>query len=378
MKGSRGSAEGRQWARVAAVLAVVLSASALGALVLVPDDIPTPSEADGSAVLRAETVARPAVASETETATATPTATPRPPQNPWRSDPVVVGVTNRADPNRSYAPLVGAALDYWNADGGVHGGYAANYSLRPNASHPDLTVVFVPTIHRCGHRDEESVVGCAPKLRADDYRPDGVTVRIEGDLDDASTVTTLKHELGHTLGLSHDYGDILPFMNASVNTRRRPMTDAVNKTNPWEKASLGVYVNYTATVHESERAGYAVEIREGLAYWNDGAEGYAPTNLTLSLVQNESAADVVVTFAESVDTADGTGYLVRSGGVDPDGDGRIETFTHATVTLSERGDADLIDWSVAAAVGYLLGDTDPDERAPPFDGDVERMDEWTD
>ena len=371
MKGSRGSVGVRRWAYVAAVLAVVLSASALGGLLLVPDDPSAPNEAGDSAARSSGTAARPAVASQT------PTATPRPPQNPWRSDPVVVGVTNRADRNRSYVPLVAAALDYWNADGTDHGAYAANYSLRPNASDPEIAVVFVPTIDRCGYKDAESVVGCAPKLGADDHEPDGVTVRIEGNLDDASTITTLKHELGHTRGLSHDYNDTLEFMNASVNTSRRPMTDAMNKTNPWESTSLGVYVDYEG-VHEYERAGYATEIREGLGYWNDGAEGYTPENLTLSLVANESAADVVVTFADSVDTADGTGYQVRSGGTDPDGDGRVETFTHATVTLSERGDEDLMDWSVAAAVGYLLGDTDPDERAPPFDGDVENMDEWTD
>ena len=364
----------RRWARVAAVLAVVLVASTLGALLLAPDDPSPPGEAGDSAARSSETVTRTAATSRTPA----PTATPRPPQNPWRSDPIVVGITNRADQNRSYAPLVGAALDYWGANSAIHGAYVANYSLRPNASDPEIAVVFVPTIERCGDANAESVVGCAPKLGADDHEPDGVTVRIVGNLDDASTVTTLKHEFGHTLGLSHGYNRTLAFMNASVTTRRRPMTDAVNKTNPWESASLGVYVNYTSAVHESEHAGYAAEIREGLGYWNDGAEGYAPENLTLSLVVNESAADVVVTFADGVDTADGTGYLVRSGGTDPDGDGRVETFTHATVTLSERGDEDLMDWCVAAAVGYLLGDTEPDERAPPFDGDVENMDEWTD
>ena len=374
MNGSRETGEVPGWLGVAAVLVAVLAASALGALLLVPDGstVPDGLGTSGSAARSSE-----AVAGGARTG-ATPTATPRPPRNPWRSDPIVVGIENRADRNRSYEPLVGAALDYWSVHGVDHGAYLANYSLRPNASDPEITVVFVPTIDRCGHRDAESVVGCAPKLDDDDYRPGGITVRIEGDLDDPSTVTTLKHEFGHTLGLSHGYNRTLAFMNASVTTRRRPMTDAVNKTNPWESASLGVYVNYTAAVDESEHAGYAVEIREGLAYWNDGAEGYAPPNLTLSLVENESAADVVVTFADSVDTADGTGYEVNSGGTDPDGDGRIETFTHATVTLSERGDTDLLDWSVAAAVGYLLGDIDPDERAPPFDGDVENMAEWTD
>ena len=187
MNGSRATVGVRRWALVAAVLAVVLVASTLGALLLVPDGLSTLEEAGESAAQRSETVTWAAATSRTPA----PTATPRPPQNPWRSDPIVVGITNRADRNRGYAPLVGAALDYWAANSAVYGAYTANYSLRPNASDPEIAVVFVPAIERCGDGNAESVVGCAPKLGADDHEPDGVTVRIVGSLDDASTVTTL-------------------------------------------------------------------------------------------------------------------------------------------------------------------------------------------
>ena len=289
-----------------------------------------------------------------------------------------MGITDTTNRNRSYASLVSEALGYWETQSAAHGAYSADYTLRPNASDPDIEVRFVSDIEVCGYASSELAVGCAPILDGDDYQRTTTAVRIEGDLNDSSTVLTLKHEFGHTLGLSHGYNDTLPFMNASVDTSRQPMTDAVNKTNPWGTDSLDVYVNYTGTVHGSERDAYATEVREGLEYWNGGAEGYAPENLTLTVTRNESAADIVVKFADSVDTDDGTGHLVRRGGYDPDGDERLESFTYATVTISERGDEDLIDWNTAAAIGYLLGDTEEGEIAPPFDGDVENSDEWTD
>ena len=372
MTSSSSVGERRRRARVAVVLAVVLSASAVGTFLLAAGG---PLVPDGSG-----NGAAPIAGAEPGGTGSSPTATttPRPPRNPWRADPIVVGITDATGGNRSYAPLVGDALTYWEAQSATRGAYAANYALRPNATDPDLTVAFVRSVDVCGYTHSELTVGCAPKLGADDYVRGPTTVRVEGDLDDPSTVVTLKHELGHTLGLTHADGDALPFMNATLETTRLPMTDAVDKANPWGTDSLRVYVDYTENVHASEREAYAGEVRDGLDYWNRGAEGYAPANLTLSLVRNESDADVVVRFADSIDTADGTGYLARRRGNDPDGDGRVESFTHATVTVSERGDEDFVDWNVAAAVGYLLGHTENGEVAPPFDGDIEDRDEWAD
>jgi hypothetical protein len=247
-----------------------------------------------------------------------------------------------------------------------------------NANDPDIEIRFVSDIGVCGYTYTESAIGCAPILDRNERRSDSVVVRVEDDLNDTSTVSTLNHELGHTLGLTHEYSDTLALMNASGDASRQPMTDAVNKTNPWNTVQLDVYIDYSKNVEGSERYDYTTEIREGLEYWNNGAEGYTPKNVSLSITQNRSKAEIVVDFADRVDTEDGTGHLVRQRGYDPDGDERLESYSHATVTISEQGDEDLIDWNMAAALGYLFGDIEEDEMAPPFDGDIEDEDEWTD
>ncbi|WP_254764295.1 hypothetical protein [Natrinema marinum] len=97
---------------------------------------------------------------------------------------------------------VAVALEYWSEHSDVYAGYPIEYDLQPNATDPDVRVEWVTEIKRCDRSRNSHLVGCADIVRRD--APDTVSVTVETGFIRRDSVELLKHELGHTLGLTHD------------------------------------------------------------------------------------------------------------------------------------------------------------------------------
>lgn len=287
-------------------------------------------------------------------------ATPTPgwagdPDNHFRERVLTVAVDATAtDAARDHRALVREALDYWETNADRYAGFPIEYELAGNASgagganeSADLVVAFVPVVDDCG--TEGHAAGCAPVLtdRRQVDRP--VRVRVRTGLSNRSTVRVLKHEFGHTLGLAHG-DEPAEVMAPSATLTTRPLPNATERALPWASPDLAVYVDYGAVAsgsrEEAER-----QVAGALSYFEGGANGTVPGNVTFSRAENRSTADVVVEFVETPPCAD-RGSCGRLAGTDPDGDGAIETYTRLVITVGTDGlDPETYGWHV----GYWLG-----------------------
>ncbi len=113
---------------------------------------------------------------------------------------IVIAIENNAS-NRSIAPMVRDAASYWAANSVRYTGYRFEFRVRPNASNPTYRVHVVDTIEECG-RTTKTFVGCSaivdPAAPVTELR-----IRVVDGLSREALTYTLKHELGHTLGLKH-------------------------------------------------------------------------------------------------------------------------------------------------------------------------------
>ncbi|RDI70398.1 zinc metalloprotease [Halopelagius longus] len=315
-------------------------------------------------------------ATETPTpeATEAPTATPVPPQNPWRADPIVVGVAD-AENDSEYVELVREATAYWETNGSAYG-YEANYAVRPNASDPDIVVEFAHELAYCDDYDRHTV-GCAPVLDADSTPFGTSTVSIERGYTDETTFSILKHEFGHTLGLTHEAGEELAFMNASIDTVLTPKPNATDRPIPWRDSNLTLYVDYS-NVSDDERGTYEAEVAHAVDYYDGGADGYLPSNVTVTTVRNRSAADVLVTFPDRpLATEDGRGTSWSYRFVDPDEDGSPEWYVEGRVAVVTR-ETRHVDLYLGYGLGMLFAPDSRSDLPDPFDGEGRSPDdEWT-
>jgi hypothetical protein len=119
-------------------------------------------------------------------------------------------------------------------------------------------------------------------------------------------------------------------------------------------------------------------VQHALDYYADGANGTVPENVSFSLTENRSAADVVVEFTEDLPCRTGdSGSCGRVQGTDPDGDGALERYDRLRVTLSDI-DTEAVGWHVGYWLGYGFGfDEDPEWPEPFRNASYEdRRSEW--
>ncbi|MFC4358358.1 matrixin [Halobium salinum] len=300
--------------------------------------------------------------SSTDTAEASTAAPPDPAparDNPWGTEPVVVAVENRGSETRNYVPQVEAATAYWEEHARRYAGFDVEYVVRPDAPNPDLVVRFVDEVPSCG--EVTDAAGCAPFIqRAGQVdRPERVLVRT--GLSASSTTLVLQHELGHTLGLGHDDAPT-DVMKAKSVLYTQPRPDATDRAFPWGDTEFGVYVD---DENAADPEGVREQVRHALSYYERGANGSAPSNLSFTFVDSPEAADVVVEFAEDSPCGEGSGSCFTTVGPDPDGDDAIETYTRLTVVLVDL-DTEAVGWHVGNWLAYGLGMEAPEERPPPF------------
>jgi len=307
------------------------------------------------------------------TTTATPT-TARPPDNQWGHNPVTIAVYDYANTEQNVTPLVSQAIAYWNNHSEVYAGVNVAFALVPNDTNPDIRLSLIDRIPRCGNRTHE-LLGCAD-LNPPDRTPHTPSlVRIRAGYSDRTTLHTIKHELGHVLGLTHQDRP-QPLMNSTdPNATTLPQPNATDVPLPWLDRNITVFVDTSHAV-----ANHEPQVEHALQYFEDGADGTLAVTSRFHVVANESRADIVIRiYADAQQTSwlDSSGSTTRVYGDDVDGDGALEYYTNATIVVAGI-DNDASGWHVAYWLAYDLGYTRA-ERPPVLQPDAtyrQRRSNW--
>ncbi|WP_338740829.1 matrixin [Haloplanus salilacus] len=279
--------------------------------------------------------------------------------NPWGSDPVVVAVRNEGSRDRTFAPLVREAADFWEANDDRYLGFSVDYEVRPDAEEPDLVVAFTDDVPDCG--DVSDAVGCAPLLTDPRQVDRPETVWVQTSLGNESTTLVAKHELGHTLGRTHADAPT-SVMRAKSVIYTEPQPNATERAFPWDDTDFTVHVD---AANASDPDGVVRQTDRALTYYEDDPPGM-PDNLSFERVGSPGPdTEVRIRFGATSSCASSTGSCVESYGTDPDGDGAIETYTRIDVRLVGI-DTDAVGWHVGYWLAHALGAEADAEKPPPF------------
>jgi len=316
----------------------------------------TPTDAtDGRAAPATPTQPRPTSGTTTPTATQ---ATATPSANPWGSDPVVVAIRNEGGRDRDFASLVREATQFWEANDEQYLGFPVEYEVRPDATDPDLVIAFTDRIPDCGNVTD--AVGCAPLFTDARQIDRPETVWVKTGLSDESTVLVTEHELGHTLGLTHD-DPPHEVMRARSVLYTEPQPNATERAFPWADGNFTVRID---AANASDPASARTQVDHALTYYEDDPPGM-PTNLTFERVGADADAEILVRFGPTTDCGASSGSCISTYGVDPDGDGAIETYTRVEITLVDL-DTDAVGWHVGYWLAHAFGAESDGEKPPPF------------
>lgn len=293
------------------------------------------------------------------------------PDNPWRESELVVAVEN--DRERNVLPLVREALSYWETNSERYAGYPIEYTIDPDAETPDLIVSFVDRVGECG--PEEHTAGCAPVLTSAGQVQRPVRVTVRHGFSEESTVRVLSHELGHTLGLTHD-DEPQDIMRATSNLTTLPQPDATERALPWDSPELSVFVDLS-NVPADERDATRAQIDNTLEYFDRGAAGTVPENVTFADADDRATADVVIAFDRATNESE-RGSRGSLQGRDPDGDGALETYTRLDIRLVGL-DTDAVAWHVGRWMGRGFGFDEESDYPKPLRSNVsyeDRRSRW--
>jgi hypothetical protein len=290
------------------------------------------------------------------------------PANPYHGKNLTVAI-NTTHTERAFAPLVREAFAYWEAHDERYLNYSVNFTLVSNASDPDFRVSFVSAIEHCG--GVENAAGCAPQITNPAQAAGTVDIRSLDNLSDESTVRVLEHEFGHALGLGHsDAPQDLMATHATLTTL--PTQDASQRDFAWDDPTLSVFVADDASAAEREQIDHALD------YYDRGAAGTVPENVSFRYVENPERADIIVRFSETSPCGSGPGSCGSVVGTDPDGDGALERYTRLEITLTHL-DSEVVGWHVARWLGLGFGIQSESEYPPPLREDTsyeERGSDW--
>ena len=343
------------------LLVVALAVLLAGCGGFVAEDVPTPTNQTSEPV-----PGDGAPAEETELTDSV--------DNPWGSETVEVGIVKTTNESRDIEPLVAETIEYWNTAGKEHATYDVNFTLKPDKSDVDVMVLLREDFD-CGERTNDLTSGCAPRIDANSTvgeRPQHV--EIESGYTDEATVTIMKHEFGHVLGLRHD-DEPQSFMQTRLELKQFPIPSHRERENPWGNDTVRYYVDWET--HSGDRAASERQISETFAALESEA-GDPISNATFVEVDEQQRANITIEFDTGECDSDGRSCRVHEG-VDIDGQGDIDRLTTTTITLDEIA-VERQGWHVGywVANAFVGGDEDelpdefvdttPDERTDWWDG----------
>lgn len=363
--------------RVVAVIGLVLLAGCSGGSL--QETTPTSETTTAPAETTTTTSTTTTTTEKTTTATTKTTTEKENVANPWGKQNVTVAVWNSVNQSRDVTPLVNRTLDYWNGDASEYGRYNVTFVPTMSIQDADILVKFVGQIAECGYDvDLDSTVGCAPIY--DEYSTPAHPVEIEvvAGYSDESTTQILKHEFGHVLGIEHGE-EPLPLMEPTSHHEYLSQTDLGDRAVPWRNDTLSVHVD-VSTLPGHDRDDAREQIRHALDYYESGADGAVPDNVSFVQTSNRPAADVQIRFPD--DPFDCAGERVRDGSCgsswiyDTDTDDAPEYF--ASYEIRVRGiDPDAIGWHVGYWLSEAMGLSEDELPEPFVDADYDdRRDEW--
>lgn len=273
--------------------------------------------------------------------------------------------------------LTARAARYWNERAPKYIGF--NVTLQVLAgdggdAQPDVVVTYAESVTDCG--DDELSAGCSPRPNASTGLERPADIEVQRGLANESTLLVARHEFGHLLGLSHDdEPQSVMYHERDLATRDKP--NATEREMPWDDVVLTVAVE-NGSLSAEERAAYHREVDYALAYFREGADGAAPSNLSVRVVQDSAVADIVVRPVADSECRDTPGSCSMVQGEDPDDDGAIETYRR--VEIETQGvDTEAVSWHLARQIALAVGIGGDELPAPLTSEDPgQRRGQWHD
>lgn len=166
----------------------------------------------------------------------------------------------------------------------------------------------------------------------------------------------------------------MPLMETDASAGVSVESSAIARSNPWREDVIDVYVS-TDGLGERRAAAVERQVDTAVAYYDEGAEGTVPENVTFRRTDSQSDAEVVVLFRDDPWCREGSGSCARVSGVDTDRDGTVEYYSGSTIVLSNVG-TEAVGWHVGYWLGEAMGASSRDELSPAFQSGTKRTGDW--